>query len=136
VNGRVRSVAESALTATILNFGVGTVALVVVMLVHAASAGWPDSLPGEAWLYAGGAIGCIFIAGQAVLVRIVGVLVLALCVVAGQLSAALLLDLLSPTAGRPVDLATIGGTVLALVAVVIASVRWSRHRHVAPATGP
>jgi transporter family-2 protein len=70
------------------------------------------------------------------LVRIVGVLVLALCVVAGQLSAALLLDLLSPTAGRPVDLATIGGTVLALVAVVIASVRWSRHRHVAPATGP
>lgn len=134
VNGRVRSIAESALTATVINFGVGTVALVVVWLVHAASAGWPDSLPGELWLYAGGAIGCIFIAGQAVLVRIVGVLVLALCVVAGQLSAALLMDVLSPTAGqRPVDLATIGGTVLALVAVVVASVRWSRHRHVAPA---
>jgi transporter family-2 protein len=131
VNGRVRGVAESALTATVINFAVGTTALVVVMLVHAASVGWPDSLPGEAWLYAGGAIGCIFIAGQAVLVRIVGVLVLALCGVAGQLAAALSLDLLAPTAGRPVDIATIGGTALALVAVVIASVRWSRHRHAA-----
>jgi bacterial/archaeal transporter family-2 protein len=133
VNGRVRAVAESALTATFINFAVGTVALVVVMLVHAASAGWPEAMPGEAWLYAGGAIGCIFIAGQAVLVRIVGVLVLALCGVAGQLAAALSLDLLLPTAERPVDIATIGGTVLALVAVVIASVRWSRHRHAAPA---
>ena len=134
VNGRVRSVAESALTATFINFAVGTAALVVVMVVHAASVGWPDAMPGEAWLYAGGAIGCIFIAGQAVLVRIVGVLVLALCGVAGQLAAALALDVLLPTADRPVDIATIGGTVLALVAVVIASVRWSRHRHAAPAT--
>ncbi|MFD4420626.1 DMT family transporter [Agromyces sp. NPDC058484] len=133
VNGRVRSIAESALTATVVNFAVGTVALVTVMLVHAASAGWPESLPGEWWLYAGGAVGCIFIAGQAVLVRIVGVLVLALCGVAGQLAAALSLDLLLPTAGGSVDVATIGGTVLALVAVMIAGVRWSRRRHVAVA---
>jgi transporter family-2 protein len=121
VNGRVRSVAESALTATVVNFAVGTAALVVVMLVHAASDGWPTSMPEAWWLYAGGAIGCVFIAGQAVLVRNVGVLVLALCGVAGQLAAALSLDLLAPTSDRPVDVATIGGTVLALVAVVIAS---------------
>lgn len=136
VNGRVRSAAESALTATVINFAVGTTALVVVMLVHAASVGFPASLPGELWLYTGGAIGCIFIAGQAVLVRVVGVLVLALCGVGGQLAAALSLDLLLPTAGRTVDVATIGGTVLALVAVVVASIRWSRHRHVAEPTGP
>ena len=64
--------------------------------------------------------------------RIVGVLVLALCGVAGQLTAALSLDLLLPTADRPVDVATIGGTVLALVAVVIASVGWTRRQHAAP----
>jgi transporter family-2 protein len=132
VNGRVRGAAESALTATVLNFAVGSTALVVVMLVHAASSGWPTAMPTEWWLYAGGAIGCIFIAGQAVLVRIVGVLVLALCGVAGQLAAALSLDLLLPTADREVDLATIGGTVLALVAVVIASVGWTRRRHAVP----
>lgn len=131
VNGRVRGAAASALTATVINFAVGTTALVVVMLVHAASVGWPASLPSEAWLYTGGAIGCIFIAGQAVLVRVVGVLVLALCGVGGQLAAALSLDLLLPTADRPVDVATIGGTLLALVAVIVASVRWSRRRHVA-----
>ncbi|WP_448810795.1 DMT family transporter [Agromyces bauzanensis] len=129
VNGRVRGVASSALTATVVNFAVGTAALVAAMLVHGLSAGWPDALPGDAWLYTGGAIGCIFIAGQAVLVRIVGVLVLALCGVAGQLTAALSLDLLVPTGERGVDPATIGGTVLALVAVVIASLRWTRNRH-------
>lgn len=128
VNGRVRGAASSVLTATVVNFAVGTTALVVAMLVHASAAGWPRAMPGEAWLYTGGAIGCVFIAGQAALVRVVGVLVLALCSVAGQLAAALALDLLVPTGERGVDVATIGGTVLALVAVVIASVRWSRHR--------
>lgn len=131
VNGRVKAVAGSALTATVINFAVGTVVLTVVMLVHAASAGWPAALPSEPWLYVGGALGCIFIAGQAMLVRVLGVLVLALCGVAGQLVAALALDLLLPTADRPVDIATIGGTVLALVAVVVASIRWGRRRHAA-----
>ncbi|MDQ0893067.1 DMT family transporter [Agromyces ramosus] len=131
VNGRVKVEAGSALTATVVNFAVGTAALVIVMLVHAASDGWPEALPADPWLYAGGAVGCIFIAGQAMLVRVVGVLLLALCGVAGQLAAALALDLFAPTADRPVDLATVGGTVLALIAVAVASIRWSRHRHVA-----
>ncbi|SIN68477.1 DMT family transporter [Agromyces cerinus] len=132
VNGRVKVVAESALTATVINFLVGTTALVVVMLVHAASAGWPDALPAEPWLYVGGALGCIFIAGQAMLVRRLGVLLLALCGVAGQLVAALALDLLLPTADRPVGIATIGGTVLALIAVGVASIRWGRRKHALP----
>ena len=130
VNGRVRSAASSALTSTVVNFAVGTVVLVTIMFVHAASAGWPTSLPEEPWLYTGGAIGCVFIAAQAVVVRVVGVLVLALGGVAGQLTAALALDLFWPVGDATVDLATIGGTLLALIAVVIASVRWSRRRHV------
>ncbi|MRG61023.1 EamA-like transporter family protein [Agromyces sp. CFH 90414] len=131
VNGRVRSAAESALTSTVLNFAVGTTALVVVLLVHAASAGFPARFPSEPWLYLGGVIGCLFIAGQAIVVRIIGVLVLALAGVAGQLSAALALDLLLPAHGRVVDVATIGGTVLALAAVALASLHRTRHRHVA-----
>jgi len=134
VNGRVKVEAGSALTATVVNFAVGTAALVIVMLVHAASDGWPEALPTNPWLYAGGAVGCIFIAGQAMLVRVVGVLLLALCGVAGQLAAALALDLFAPAAERPVDLATIGGTVLALLAVAVASIRWSRRKHVAVET--
>ncbi|WP_350349303.1 DMT family transporter [Agromyces sp. G08B096] len=131
VNGRVRGAADSALTSTVLNFAVGTTALVVVMLVHAAAVGFPEALPSEPWLYLGGVLGCLFIAGQAVVVRVIGVLVLALAGVAGQLTAALALDLLLPTHGRTVDAATIGGTVLALAAVGLASLPRRMHRHVA-----
>ncbi|MEI5584501.1 MULTISPECIES: DMT family transporter [unclassified Agromyces] len=137
MNGRVRTASASALAATVANFAVGSAVLVVVMLVHAASVGWPDRMPDDWWLYTGGAIGCVFIAAQAVLVRRVGVLLLALGLVAGQLSAALALDLLLPATGREVGLATVGGTVLALVAVTLASIRWGRAKHVAPAeSGP
>lgn len=135
VNGRVRGAADSAATSTVLNFAVGTAALIVVMLVHAGVAGIPAELPAEPWLYVGGALGCLFIAGQAFVVRVIGVLVLALAGVAGQLAAALALDLFLPTHGREVDLATIGGTALALVAVGIASVSRTRHRHAAESAG-
>ncbi|GAA1056175.1 hypothetical protein GCM10017608_33260 [Agromyces luteolus] len=131
MNGRVRTAAASALAATFVNFLVGTAVLVVVMLAHAASVGWPTAFPADPLLYAGGAIGCVFIAAQAVLVRRVGVLVLALGLVAGQLATALALDLLAPTSARPVGFATIGGTVLALVAVALASIRRRPARHVA-----
>ncbi|WP_025158439.1 DMT family transporter [Leifsonia aquatica] len=128
VNGQVRVVAESALTATFINFLVGTTVLVVLMLVHWALAGLPAPLPTEPWLYFGGAIGCVFIAGAALLVRITGVLLLGLATVAGQLLTALLLDLLAPTSSTPVAFSTIGGTLLAIVAVGVASIRWGSRR--------
>ncbi|RDV46146.1 EamA-like transporter family protein [Leifsonia sp. ku-ls] len=124
VNGQVRVVAESALTATFINFAVGTTVLVVLMLVRWGVGGMPHRLPTEPWLYIGGALGCVFIGVTALLVRITGVLLLGLATVAGQLVAALLLDLLLPTAGHQLAASTIGGTLLAIVAVAVASVRW------------
>lgn len=73
-------------------------------------------------------MGCIFIGVTAYLVRITGVLLLGLATVAGQLLAALLLDLLLPTSGHVLAFSTVGGTLLAIVAVVIAGVRWSFRR--------
>lgn len=124
VNGQVRVLAESALTATFVNFLVGTTVLLVLMLVDWGVAGLPGPLPAEPWLYAGGAIGCVFIAAAALLVRITGVLLLGLATVAGQLVTALLLDVLAPSSAEPVAFSTVGGTLLALVAVAVASVRW------------
>ncbi|WP_241979037.1 DMT family transporter [Cryobacterium sp. Hh7] len=129
VNGQVRVTAQSALTATFLNFLTGSVALVLAALVHGVLVGFALDLPGNPWLYTGGLIGCIFIAGAALVVRTTGVLMLGLCIVAGQLLCALALDLLAPTQGHPLGVTTVAGTALALVAVVIAAVRWHRPGH-------
>ena len=129
VNGQVRVTAQSALTATFLNFLTGSVALVLAALVHGVLVGFALDLPGNPWLYTGGLIGCIFIAGAALVVRTTGVLMLGLCIVAGQLLGALALDLLAPTQGHPLGVTTLAGTALALVAVVIAAVRWHRPGH-------
>ncbi|MBX9717772.1 MAG: DMT family transporter, partial [Microbacteriaceae bacterium] len=86
VNGRVRTESGSALAATTLNFAVGTAALAVVAVVHLAVAGLPDTPPSNPWLYLGGAVGAIFIAIQVVTVTRIGVLLLGLSLVAGQLA--------------------------------------------------
>jgi bacterial/archaeal transporter family-2 protein len=135
VNGQVRTIAQSAFTATFGNFVVGTAVLGVVLLVHLAIAGWPTlgvastgpgtgSAPGwptEWWLYAGGAIGCVFIAAQAVIVRITGVLLMGLALLAGQLGTSVLLDLVAPVPGTGIHPVTILGTALLFVAVLVAA---------------
>jgi len=129
VNGQVRVTAQSALAATFLNFLTGSIALILAALVHGLLVGFALDLPDNPWLYTGGLIGCIFIAGAALVVRTTGVLMLGLCIVAGQLLCALALDLLAPTQGHPLGVTTLVGTALALVAVVIAAVRWRRPGH-------
>ncbi|TFD81487.1 DMT family transporter [Cryobacterium psychrophilum] len=124
VNGHVRIRARSALTATFLNFLTGTIALVIAAVVHGFVGDFPTSLPTAPWLYLGGAIGCIFIAGAAVVVRTTGVLLLGLSIVAGQLLCALAIDLIAPTSGHPLNVETVGGSMLALAAVVIVGFRW------------
>lgn len=121
VNGQVRGIAGSALTATFVNFVVGTTVLVVAFAVHALAVGVPDGLPQNPWLYTGGLIGVVFIAGAAVAVRITGVLLLGLGTIAGQLVMSLALDLTVPAVGHTVAWTTVAGTGLTLVAVGIAS---------------
>jgi transporter family-2 protein len=119
VNGRVRAAARSAQSATLINFVVGSAALVAIAVLRNSVIGWPSAFPSEPWLYVGGAIGCIFIAMQAALVRVTGVLLLGLATVSGQLVAALVIDMLFSAQG--VAVSTIAGTTLALIAVVVAS---------------
>jgi bacterial/archaeal transporter family-2 protein len=121
VNGEIRVVSESVATATLANFTVGTTVLAIAFVIHSAIAGWPTRLPSEPWLYLGGAIGVVFIAVAAAIVRSIGVLLLSLASIAGQLVTSLLLDILAPTSREGVTLTTILGTVLTLVAVVIAA---------------
>ncbi|MBC7373515.1 MAG: DMT family transporter [Frankiales bacterium] len=123
LNGQVRRVTGDAGVATLVNFVGGTLALGLGVLVHAASTGlnvgaWPG--PGQWYLYLGGPMGATFVAIAAVVVRRLGVFRLGLAVIAGQLVGALLLDVLAPVHGRGVELLTVVGVALTLVAVYVA----------------
>jgi bacterial/archaeal transporter family-2 protein len=122
LNGRVRLATGHAGVATLVNFVVGTTALVVVFALAVAVHGLPEGTwPGlDRWyLYLGGPIGASFVAVAAVVVRRLGVLRLGLAVVAGQLVGAIAIDLVLPAAGTGIAVATAAGAALTLVAVVV-----------------
>lgn len=124
VNGLVGRAAGSPLTATLVNFTVGIVALLAVFAVDIAIRGLPaGSPPAEPWLYLGGPIGIAFIAIAAAVVEFTGVLLLGLATIAGQVVGAVLLDVLLPTAASRPDATTLLGAALTLVAVLIAARR-------------
>ncbi|WP_255219219.1 DMT family transporter, partial [Nocardia tenerifensis] len=119
VNGRVGAVG-GALSATLTNFCVGLVALVVLEGVIVIDSGLPTEFPTRPWLYVGGLIGVGFIALAALTVRWIGVLLLGLTSVAGQLLTSIVLDIAAPTeAGLSVT--AVVGSALTLVAVGIAT---------------
>lgn len=128
INGKV-ALLGGPLAATWVNFVVGAVVLVVAWIVVRALIGAAEPLPpliGPSWwLYSGGLVGVAFIAMSAVLVRILGVLVLALWTIAGQVLASLVFDLIT---GRPVGALTVIGAALTLVGVVIAGLSTRRRR--------
>ncbi|BCJ58568.1 DMT family transporter [Micromonospora endophytica] len=122
VNGRVRMATESTLTATFVNFTVGTTVLLAAFAVSVALRGRPPgSLPAEPWLYLGGPVGVVFIAVAATVVRFTGVLLLGLATIAGQVIGAVLLDALFPTAASRPGAATLLGALLTLAAVALAA---------------
>ncbi|MGN9807980.1 DMT family transporter [Micromonospora sp. BQ11] len=133
VNGRVRGAAGSALTATLVNFTVGTLALLATFAVEVAVRGRPTGgFPSEPWLYVGGPIGIAFIALAAAIVRFTGVLLLGLATIAGQIVGAVLLDLVLPTAASRPGPATLTGAALTLVAVLVASLGFRKRKEGPP----
>ncbi|WP_067470408.1 DMT family transporter [Nocardia amamiensis] len=119
VNGKVGAVG-GPISAALVNFCVGLSALLVLAVTVIATSGGPAELPTEPWLYLGGIIGVAFIALAALTVRWIGVLLLGLTSVAGQLLFALVLDLLTPTTAG-LSATAIIGCVLTLVAVGVAT---------------
>lgn len=122
VNGRVRAGTGSVLAATFINFVAGTVVVAAVAITHGLVRGFPVSFPTDPWLYLGGVSAVVFIGVTAVLVRHTAVLLLGLGIVAGQLVVALALDSFFSDGGG-VNGLTVAGTVLALIAVLIAGSR-------------
>jgi transporter family-2 protein len=126
VTGRVHSVARSVVTAGMLNHLVGLAVIVTLLLIIAPGSLTGSPFPSEPWLFIGGIIGPIGVAVGAILVHTLGVLLLGLGMVAGQLVGALVLEMVVPTAG--VQASSIIGILLTLLAVAITSLDGSR-RH-------
>ena len=122
LNGQVRGIAGSAYTATFGNFLIGTTVLVLALLVHLVAEPWTPVFPSNPVAYIGGAVGVIFIGAQAILVRTVGVLVLGLSLLSGQLVMAVVFDLVLPLPGNTLTLVGGIGAVLTLLAVIVAVV--------------
>jgi bacterial/archaeal transporter family-2 protein len=123
VNGRVAVATGESVVAAWLNFVVGFVALSVVLIVGLAVVGGGlHGLPSSNWwLYLSGPIGVVFVTAAAWLVRILGVLLFSLCVVAGQVAGALVIDLVAPTRPHAVGAATLIGVALTVLAVGVGS---------------
>jgi transporter family-2 protein len=99
------------------------VLLAIFAAVNLVIAGVPHVFPSNPLLYIGGVIGVLSIAGFAIAIPIIGVLLQSLAAVSGQLLMALLLDSVAPTAAGQVAIATVVGTILTLVAVIVTAIR-------------
>ncbi|MEV4668584.1 DMT family transporter [Microbacterium sp. LWO12-1.2] len=120
VNGRLRIAADSATTATTVNFAVGSAVLLIAAIVSVSLHGWPQHWPGSPAYYIGGFVGTLFIGLAAIFVRTVGVLLLSMSNVAGQLLAAIVFESALPLAGGSTP-GLLGGVAVALCAVTIAA---------------
>ncbi|MGI9085420.1 MAG: DMT family transporter [Aeromicrobium sp.] len=119
LNGRLNAIGGPWAT-TFNNFLVGTVALVVVLALSLWADGRLGDLPGTWWLYTGGVMGVSFIWLAALLVKVHGVLVLGLCMIAGQVICAELIEVLGSSArvgivGMAAGALTVVGVLVALL---------------------
>lgn len=121
-NGRVGVAAGSPFTAAFVNFAGGAAVLGVVVAIAMAALGLriTDPWGAPAWCYVGGVLGLLVIAGAAWAVPVLGVLVFSLLSVFGQLTGALVLDLVAPTPGTSVGWHLAVGMAMTLVAVLLA----------------
>jgi transporter family-2 protein len=122
VNGRVRAATGDGAVATLVNFLLGTAALLGAYGLLAVIAGrhvqhWPGLT--QWWLYLGGPVGAAFVGVAAVVVGTIGVLRLGLAVIAGQLVGAILLDVTVPAAARGVAPATAAAAALTFLAIAV-----------------
>ena len=96
LNGRLNAIG-GPWAAALNNFVVGLLALVLSFLLSLLLDGRLREMPDTWWLYTGGVMGVGFISLAALLVKVHGVLVLGLCLIAGQVICAELIELLGPS---------------------------------------
>ncbi|GLZ43276.1 DMT family transporter [Actinokineospora sp. NBRC 105648] len=121
-NGLVRAATGSVAFAAFVNFVVGVAVLLLACGIDVAVRGLPAPPPTQAWLYLGGLLGIIGMSSGVFAIRHIGALMLGLCLVAGQVIGAVLLDLFVPTPGTVIPPTTFIGVAITLLAAGVAAV--------------
>ena len=128
VNSELNTYTENPLITALINFTTGLVVLSVMMIFSRPIRQGFISIPRlvregrlKRWQLFGGLSGAFFVASQSSLVQVIGVAIFTVAAVAGQTSAALLVDKagIGPAGKQPVTLMRIGAAILGIVGVLV-----------------
>lgn len=123
LNGRVAQVSGQPVVAAEVNFVVGAAVMWLAVGLLALVGSGQSPIPGwdSAWLYATTIFGLLLIVNISWAVKHLGVLVLSLVGVVGQISGAILVDLVLPLPGSGFEAALVLSLIVSMVAVVVAT---------------
>ena len=128
VNSELNTYTENPLITALINFTTGLIVLSVMMIFSRPIRQGFISIPRlvregrlKRWQLFGGLSGAFFVASQSSLVQVIGVAIFTVAAVAGQTSAALLVDKagIGPAGKQPVTLMRIGAAILGVVGVLV-----------------
>ena len=128
VNSELNTYTENPLITALINFTTGLIVLSVMMIFSSPIRQGFISIPRlvregrlKRWQLFGGLSGAFFVASQSSLVQVIGVAIFTVAAVAGQTSAALLVDKagIGPAGKQPVTLMRIGAAILGIVGVLV-----------------
>jgi transporter family-2 protein len=123
--GHLTRVGGQPIAAALVNFFVGTTALVILTaIITGFQPPNGGTAPPEDWV--GGLIGAAIAATLSKLVSLFGVLPVILGLVAGQTTGGLFIDLFEPSSGHAVSAQTVVSVVLTISAVTVAGVAGTR----------
>lgn len=127
-NGRINVASRDFVATSWINFTWGSAALVAICLARLATGvvTWPDWSGAPWWAYSAGILGVLYVANSSVVVRHLGVLLLMLMTLTGQMSGALLLDLVNPVTRAYITPTLIAGVTVTLAAALLAA--WAANR--------
>ena len=125
VNARLGVHVGGPVAAAFVSFLVGTVMLGLYLLATRTPVTLQGSLRLPAWIWAGGAIGAVYVACFTLLIPRIGAAGMVCLAVLGQVTASLLLDKFGVLqAAKPVDALRLLGAVLVLAGVVLVVAPW------------
>ena len=128
LNGQINEYSHQSFTTSLLNFVTGS-SFLLVLIAIGLILGTNELAPlpsGPWWIYTGGILGVTYIAFTSTIVQHLGVLTFTLFSVGGQLVAALVIDLVSPTKGVSVSAYLVTGIVMTYAGVIAGGVGSSR----------